>query len=365
LKLKRAEKLRIKTADRGFDSYEFKLGDLFRGERATLGLSLMDVQRELRINVKTILAIENCEISFDQDTVFISGYVKSYAKFLGLDPDWVFERFCEETNYKNTNRIENTRKRNFKEFTSKKKQEKKYLNSSFNSSFYKSSDFSGSFKIRSLFSLFSIFLILAIFGSGGMFVLNTIQKVSIIEDDAAPIIIDQVSYSNTNSEVFLNSEGTNNMEISEFVSRDGPIVEIDPNQAGIFTLGSKSVDLSNSFIETDDFKKENDIYIFASRPAWVRIYTSNGSIVNESILDVSEKMKVPTNINDLLVRSGNSGSVFIKIGNISYGPIGEGTSVVKDISLDHKNIVNTFEVVTDQKLLTPLHRLKIITEKTE
>ena len=35
---------------KGFDDYEVRLGDLLRGERATLGKSLMDVQRELRIN---------------------------------------------------------------------------------------------------------------------------------------------------------------------------------------------------------------------------------------------------------------------------------------------------------------------------
>ena len=30
---------------KGFDDYEVRLGDLLRGERATLGKSLMDVQR--------------------------------------------------------------------------------------------------------------------------------------------------------------------------------------------------------------------------------------------------------------------------------------------------------------------------------
>ena len=46
---------------KGFDDYEVRLGDLLRGERATLGKSLMDVQRELRINANYISAIENCD----------------------------------------------------------------------------------------------------------------------------------------------------------------------------------------------------------------------------------------------------------------------------------------------------------------
>ena len=109
LKFKKEKKLKINTTDRGFDSYDFKLGDLLRGERATLGLSLMDVQRALKINVEIISAIERCEISNDQDSVFIPGYVKSYAKFLNLDPDWVLERFCEETDYKNPSPIRKTK----------------------------------------------------------------------------------------------------------------------------------------------------------------------------------------------------------------------------------------------------------------
>ena len=31
---------------KGFDAFETRLGDLMRGERATLGKSLLDVQRE-------------------------------------------------------------------------------------------------------------------------------------------------------------------------------------------------------------------------------------------------------------------------------------------------------------------------------
>ena len=58
MKFKVKQKIKFKNKHRGFDSYEFKLGDLLRGERATLGKSLMDIQRELKINVNIISAIE-------------------------------------------------------------------------------------------------------------------------------------------------------------------------------------------------------------------------------------------------------------------------------------------------------------------
>ena len=49
--------LRSDSALRGFDAFELRLGDVMRGERATLGKSLIDVQRELKIKATYIAAI--------------------------------------------------------------------------------------------------------------------------------------------------------------------------------------------------------------------------------------------------------------------------------------------------------------------
>jgi cytoskeletal protein RodZ len=78
------------SADPQFDGYEMfdvPLGDLMRGERATLGKSLLDVERELRIRATYIAAIENGDIGAFQSAGFIAGYVRSYARYLGMDPE--------------------------------------------------------------------------------------------------------------------------------------------------------------------------------------------------------------------------------------------------------------------------------------
>ena len=74
------------------DTEDIRLGDLMRGERATLGKSLLDVQRELRIRASYVAAIENCDITPFDTPSFLPGYVRSYARYLGLDGDWVFRR---------------------------------------------------------------------------------------------------------------------------------------------------------------------------------------------------------------------------------------------------------------------------------
>ena len=78
---------------------DVSLGDLLRGQRATLGKSLFDVQRELRIKAVYIAAIENCDVSVFEAPSFIAGYVRSYARFLGLDGDEIFAHFCAESNF--------------------------------------------------------------------------------------------------------------------------------------------------------------------------------------------------------------------------------------------------------------------------
>ena len=84
---------------KGFDDFELRLGDIMRGERATMGKSLLDVQRELRIKASYIAAIEACDPDAFDTPGFIAGYVRSYARYLNMDPEWAFKTFCEEGNF--------------------------------------------------------------------------------------------------------------------------------------------------------------------------------------------------------------------------------------------------------------------------
>ena len=84
---------------RGYGPYEFALGDELRGERATLGKTLLDIQRDLRIKAAYIAAIEDAKPEVFPNPSFIAGYVRSYARYLGLDPDEVFQRFCQESGF--------------------------------------------------------------------------------------------------------------------------------------------------------------------------------------------------------------------------------------------------------------------------
>ena len=64
------------THQKGFDDYDFRLGDILRGERATLGKSLLDVEKELKIKANYVAAIENCDPKVFESQGFIAGSVR-------------------------------------------------------------------------------------------------------------------------------------------------------------------------------------------------------------------------------------------------------------------------------------------------
>lgn len=85
---------------RGFDSYPITLGDEMRGERASLGKSIDDAERDLRIKKRMIVAIENCDLEGFPNRSVVAGYVRSYARYLGMDADDCYQRFCAESGYR-------------------------------------------------------------------------------------------------------------------------------------------------------------------------------------------------------------------------------------------------------------------------
>ena len=82
-----------------FDDFDVPLGDIMRGERATLGKSLLDVERDLKIKAAHIAAIENADLSVFATKGFVAGYVRSYARYLGMDPEWTYRRFSKEAGF--------------------------------------------------------------------------------------------------------------------------------------------------------------------------------------------------------------------------------------------------------------------------
>ena len=346
---------------KGFDDFELRLGDVMRGERATLSKSLLDVQRELRIKASYIAAIENCDIAAFDTPGFIAGYVRSYARYLGLDPDWAFDRFCREANFTVAHGMSAAASGPVPGAKRKKEYSEPLANP--NASFVpRGPGFFSGFEPRALGSIAVLLALVTGIGTGGWWVLQEVQRVRVSPVDQAPGVVaelDPVASSvagTTEREETLaalpqgdaqpDPEALDRLyrpqalDAPVLVPRDGPIAAIDPASVGVLAdpvaetvaaavatpvLGETPVQV----VQAD----APGVELIAVRPSWVRVSAADGTVLFEKVLDAGERYVVPATGEPPLLRAGESGAIYFAVNGATYGPAGDAGSVTKNIAL--------------------------------
>jgi len=374
---------------RGYDSYTVTLGDKLRGERATLGKTLDDIQKETRLRIEFLLGIENTDITAFPAPSFIAGYVRSYASHLNLDPDECFNQFCKESGFiglqseidgKKRNKVIKPTKLLDEPILNPQIQKKKINNGILNN-----------FSFSGLFSLTALLILILGLGYGGVTVLNEVQKVNLSPINQSPSVQSITSTSIDDNSFFndFDSSNTNiasNSDLEEFyrptelvlplmTPRDGPISAIDPAISGVYVEDKNSVISKSNQEDLIQFKKnpqviEEDqpsVYVVAQKPAWIRIYEPNGNILFENILDTGQRYEVPQSAKTAMLRAGNSGSVYLMIDNNFYGPLGTATGVAKKVNLRAETILENYTIVKNNLTLPlePPINTKIVVQSIE
>ena len=374
---------------RGYDSYTVTLGDKLRGERATLGKTLDDIQKETRLRIEFLLGIENADITAFPAPSFIAGYVRSYASHLNLDPDECFNQFCKESGFiglqseidgKKRNKVIKPTKLLDEPILNPQIQKKKINNGILNN-----------FSFSGLFSLTALLVLILGLGYGGVTVLNEVQKVNLSPINQSPSVQSISSTSIDENSFFddVESNKTNiasNSALEEFyrptelvlplmTPRDGPISAIDPAISGVYVEDKNSVISEINQEDIIQVKKNPQVikedlpsvYVVAQKPAWVRIYEPNGNILFENILDTGQRYEVPQSAQTAMLRAGNSGSVYLMIDNNFYGPLGTATGVAKKVNLRAETILENYTLV-ENNLTLPLEppiNTKIVVQSIE
>lgn len=73
-----------------------EIGELLRSTRESRGTSVDQASLALKIRVKYLCALEEGKSAEQPSVVYLLGYLKSYADYLGLNSDQVIERFRSE-----------------------------------------------------------------------------------------------------------------------------------------------------------------------------------------------------------------------------------------------------------------------------
>ncbi len=384
---------------RGFDDYELRLGDVLRGERATLGKSLIDVQRELHIRAAHIAAIENGDLSAFEAPSFIAGFVRSYARYLGMDPEWVFERFCQEHQFavnhgmmpSNANRIprdtrpaEPARGGALKGVGILPDPE----------------PFWRRIEPGALGSVTVLVALIAGLGFAGYTVLQEVQRVQVAPADMMPNVVtdfDPLASGGsmttslggdaattepfatdplTGATPAVAAEGRvriarpQALDAPVIVPRDGPIAAISPDEGrspDAITIESAVAEALSAALSDDTAAPRvldagpPVLELLAVRPSWLRVRAADGSVIFERILDAGERYTIPSTEAPPTLHAGNSGSVYFLIDGEAYGPAAPGANVVRNVPLTAESLRASYalaEIERDQDLAVHVARLR-------
>jgi cytoskeletal protein RodZ len=367
---------------KGFDDYDLRLGDLMRGERATLSKSLLDVQRELRIKASYIAAIENADPSAFETPGFVAGYVRSYARYLGLDPDWAFRRFCEESGFAVAHGM--SAAASGPRTPRKIEYDEPLANP--NASFVpRAESFLSGVQPGAIGSILVLVALSTGIGYGGYTVLQEVQRVQLAPLDTAPGVVADidplkstggglpglaVENAAEGATVALQPEDAAGealdrlyrpeaLEVPVLVERDGPIAAIDPGSVGVLPNTETATDAAvAAALEVAPLgstpvqvvaEAAPGLELLAVRPSWVRVQAADGTVIFEKILDAGERYALPMSEEPPTLRVGESGSLYFAVNGQTYGPAGERGSVTK-------NLVLTPEVLTSTYALADLSR---------
>lgn len=344
---------------KGFDDFDLRLGDLMRGERATLGKSLLDVQRELKIKATYIAAIENADVSAFETPGFVAGYLRSYARYLGMDPDKAFARFCREANFAPAHGM-SAQANGPRATQSRARGEFSEAFAHPNPSFIPRGDsWLSRIEPGAVGSVAVLIALIGAIGYGGWSILQEVQRVQLAPVDEAPSVVvsidplepSRVGAGQTEVQSLADSRNAaapdlmdrlyrpEALDVPVYVSRNSPIGTINP-RAGVQpdATTSEAVTLAATENATEGdiqltAEARPGVEVLAVRPAWVRVSSADGTVLFEKILDAGERYTVPQLEAAANLRTGNSGSVYFLVNGTTYGPAAPGVNVAKDIAL--------------------------------
>ncbi len=364
---------------RGYDEYEVTLGDEMRGERASLGKTLLDAEYDLRIKANVIRAIEDCDLDgFPNDSV-VAGYVRSYARYLGLDRENCYRRFCVESGFRSPvaalGDLEQPAQSNGSVHNivaagaalgSGLTQSRFAVRSA-------PARLSARISLGGLTSALAMLGLIAGLGYGGYALLQDIQRVGFAPLPEAPKVVAEAPLIGAppvegsmlrrpdanayQGDGVLAAIAPAELAPPALLTRDGPISAIDPATSGLFRDRDPTRDqtLSNGpvtaetgdeeiFADADPVLAETEpaeavpagppkVIIHATDTAWIRVSDVNAAVIFQGILAAGEWYEIPEQFTAPVLRAGNAGAIYVLVDGAPYGPLGSSGAVVKNLSL--------------------------------
>lgn len=376
---------------RGFDAFELRLGDVMRGERATLGKSLLDVQRELRIKASYIAAIENADPDAFDTPGFIAGYVRSYARYLNMDPDKAFATFCTESGFEVAHGMSAEasviKKPSFEDRKARRTSENDIFARPAMPFTPAGDSFLSRVEPAAIGSVLVLVGLIGGIGFGGWSVLKEVQRVQVTPVDQTPVVLSDLDpldgalsaapTTTANSTVPAAMDAPRAdaldrlyrpqaLDVPVLVARDAPIASIDPRFSSNFTapemdapatrgaFGAETVvasfdtpgvqpAASTGILPRVLERAPSTVLMVATGESWVQVTAADGSVIFESILQKGDTWEVPATQEPPRLISGQSGAIYFVMDEQFYGPVGGRGAITKNVPLHQQALAELYE----------------------
>ncbi len=392
---------------RGFDDYEVTLGDEMRGQRATLGKTLLDAESDLRIKAGVLRAIEDCDLDGFPNMSVVPGYVRSYARYLEMDPDDSYQRFCAESGYRSPT-AELAQPRGGRSGGRNGAVATMGHGLAAGTDLLRSRfawpaaprHFGSRISLGSLVSAVALLALIGGLGYGGYALLQEVQRVGIAPLPEAPAVIAEAPLiaPPVIAEEDATAPGAGVYEGDGALAavvppegpppllagRDGPISAIDPATSGLFADRAREQDGEDGGVGTATLAAEDEtpvpapgdvaarpvpaaaaeparaaapaepqrVEIVATDAAWVRVRDGEATVF-QGTLPPGGSFAIPPRLKKPVLRAGNAGALYLRIGDVAYGPIGRSGQVVGEVSLRREDIVSALPQADRAALATP------------
>jgi len=384
-----------------FEESRASLGDELRAARAARGLSVSDVEADLRIKAYYIEAIESGDRTALPDKVYVDGFVRNYASYLQLNPEDVLTRFDEETGFANAPRKAFSRARS----PAQSKAAAQNPLAGYTPP-RRSEGGSGSSVGRGIVSLWPL-LVLAGIGYAIWYGVIAAREAGIIPDNLSVI-----GATDSEPPVFtanISDEAINGGIDDETIERpadlsyaklgtppywtlpedensaDGPVSTIDVATVGLFAAhkgvmgGSALVrnatplDLTlpppaavaeiaaetraallpssaqNGLVTIDTVSDSQSattrsFALVALEETWIEVKAPSGRVQFSGILGPEEAFDIPADAS-LVLKVGNAGGLVVELDGKRHGPFGKRGAVMRGVSLARTDLATRFAPV--------------------
>ena len=292
------------------------VGEILKDARLASKLSIEKVSDKTRIGVAYLIAIEAGDFNALPGQVYASGFVRTYAKFLGLDAGAIYDKFRDEA-AGNRQRVKLAMMEPEREGGVPHRKE----------------------ILIAIGALIFIYALWTIFSSSGS------EKAK----EKAP---ETVAMEAVNATVAEQKVSAASSTVKSEAKKDAPVAVKPASSAATATTAAsgktaapkeesetvEQVDLSRSYGANDG---ETRVVLVANSEVWIQI-TDDDKVIFSKVLAKGDRYNVPDYEYDLTLRAGNAASIDVYVDGNKLSPLGKRGTIARDISIDADSLLNRY-----------------------